>query len=62
MLPLVAAIGDEDLLLLYSGNMGWSQPWGVSYGGMTGSDEINPFDGVEIADTASHAGNSRKTV
>jgi hypothetical protein len=28
-----------------SNALGWAQPWGVSYGGMTGSDEINLVDG-----------------
>lgn len=26
--------------------LGWAQPWGVSYGGMTGGDEVNLTDGL----------------
>lgn len=29
--------------------MGWAHPWGVSYGGMTGGNEIYLYDGVELA-------------
>lgn len=36
--------------------MGWAQPWGTDYGGMTGGDEIDVFAGVETAATASRAG------
>jgi len=36
--------------------LGWAQPWGVPYGGMTGGDEIWLFDGVETAAASSNAG------
>lgn len=41
---------------LYSGRLGWAQPWGVQYGGMTGGDEIFLFDGLQTAAAASRAG------
>ena len=31
---------------LKSAALGWAQPWGVAYGGMSGGDEINIFDGL----------------
>ncbi|MCP3916494.1 MAG: hypothetical protein GY711_13130 [bacterium] len=39
-----------------SPGLGWAHPWGSSYGGMTGGDEINIFDGVETAWSASTDG------
>jgi hypothetical protein len=36
--------------------LGWAHPWGSSYGGMTGGDEINLFDGVRTAVSASNRG------
>ncbi len=41
---------------LKSPALGWAQPWGVSYGGMSGGDEINIFDGLRTAATASQKG------
>ncbi|MEO6708257.1 MAG: hypothetical protein ABI054_12435 [Planctomycetota bacterium] len=37
-------------------NLGWAHPWGVKYGGMTGGGEINIFDGVLTAESASNEG------
>lgn len=39
-----------------SGHLGWGHPWGVSYGGMTGGNEIFLFDGVRTAEAASVEG------
>lgn len=36
--------------------LGWAHPWGVAYGGMTGGNEIQFVDGVELAWTASRQG------
>lgn len=36
--------------------MGWAHPWGVAYGGMTGGDEINLFDGLRTVTTGSNRG------
>lgn len=36
--------------------MGWAHPWGSSYGGMTGGNEINLFDGVKTAVAGSNRG------
>ncbi len=41
---------------LSSPALGWAQPWGVAYGGMTGGDEINIFDGLRTTATACQAG------
>ena len=41
---------------LTSPRLGWAQPWGVEYGGMTGGDEIDMFSGLDIASTASNDG------
>lgn len=41
---------------LESGVLGWAQPWGVPYGGMTGGNEIMISDGVETAYAASRDG------
>jgi len=41
---------------LASPALGWAQPWGVDYGGMTGGDEINLIDGLETAWTGSREG------
>lgn len=32
-----------------AGNLGWAQPWGVQFGGMTGGDEIQMLPAAEIA-------------
>ena len=39
-----------------SGNLGWAHPYGVTYGGMTGGDEIFCYDGVTTANAASRLG------
>jgi hypothetical protein len=39
-----------------SGLLGWAQPWGVGYGGMTGGDEINQWDGLRTATAGSREG------
>lgn len=39
-----------------SSNLGWAHPFGVSYGGMTGGAEINLFQGVRTAASASATG------
>ncbi len=31
------------------GNLGWAQPWGVQYGGVTGGGEIQMYPGVDVA-------------
>ena len=36
-----------------TGVLGWAHPYGVSYGGMTGGDEIFIADGIVTAETAS---------
>jgi len=41
---------------LKSAALGWAQPWGVPYGGMSGGDEIYIFDGLRTATTASQKG------
>lgn len=41
---------------LQSGALGWAQPWGVPYGGMTGGDEIMVYDGIEQAYSGSKEG------
>jgi hypothetical protein len=41
---------------LKSAALGWAQPWGVAYGGMSGGDEINIFDGLRTTATASQKG------
>jgi hypothetical protein len=33
--------------------LGWAQPWGVKYGGMTGGDEVVFYDGLEVASSGS---------
>jgi hypothetical protein len=46
-----------------SGAMGWAHPWGVSYGGMTGGNEIYLYDGIELASARSnHAWKYTQTV
>lgn len=39
--------------------MGWAHPYGVAYGGMTGGDEINAYQGVRTANAASPSGYRR---
>lgn len=41
---------------LSSGRLGWGHPYGVPYGGMTGGDEINCFDGIVAAAAATPRG------
>lgn len=36
--------------------LGWAHPWGVAYGGMTGGDEIFPWEGFLTAGAASRDG------
>lgn len=36
--------------------LGWAHPWGVMYGGMSGGDEIHPWDGLRTAAAASREG------
>lgn len=38
---------------IISGGMGWSHPWGVAYGGMTGGERIEQIPGTEVAWSAS---------
>jgi len=44
---------------LVNGQLGWARPYGVSYGGMAGGDEIHVFDGVRTAAAASVDGYRR---
>ena len=39
-----------------SGNLGWAHPYGVSYGGMTGGNEVFLYDGVKTAAAKSRLG------
>lgn len=39
-----------------SGRLGWGHPYGVPYGGMTGGNEINCYDGIVAAAAASPRG------
>jgi len=41
---------------IQAGVLGWAHPYGVSYGGMTGGDEIFIIDGVKTAESASISG------
>ena len=50
------AAGSPGSYPLKSPALGWAQPWGVPYGGMTGGDEINLVDGLRTAAAASRAG------
>ena len=50
------ASGSASNYPLQSPALGWAQPWGVAYGGMSGGDEINIFDGLRTAATASQKG------
>ncbi|MEE8468370.1 MAG: hypothetical protein V3T22_07945 [Planctomycetota bacterium] len=50
------ATGSPGSYPLQSPALGWAQPWGVPYGGMTGGDEINIVDGLRTAAAASRAG------
>ncbi|HIF42099.1 MAG TPA: hypothetical protein EYQ74_13530 [Planctomycetes bacterium] len=50
------ASGSSGNYPLKSAAIGWAQPWGVAYGGMSGGDEINIFDGLRTAATASQKG------
>jgi hypothetical protein len=36
--------------------LGWAHPWGIPYGGMTGGIEINLYEGVQLAEVATHEG------
>jgi hypothetical protein len=36
--------------------LGYTQPWGMKYGGQTGGDEIVLYDGVDVAASASNEG------
>ncbi len=40
------ATGESGSYPFISAAMGWAQPWGVAYGGMTGGDEIMITDGL----------------
>jgi hypothetical protein len=46
-------VGDYPLTV---GALGWGHPYGVSYGGMTGGDEIFCYDGITTAWLASRSG------
>lgn len=46
-------VGDYPLT---AGVLGWGHPYGVSYGGMTGGNEIFGFDGITTAWLASRSG------
>ncbi len=50
------ASGSTGLYPFMSAAMGWCHPWGISYGGATGGDEINFVDGLKTAVTESLAG------
>lgn len=50
------ASGDPGTYPMYSAALGWAQPWGVPYGGMTGGDEIHPISGLRVAASASRGG------
>ena len=52
------AAGTSGSFPLVSPVLGWAHPWGVSYGGMTGSGEIFMVEGVPTAAAASRAGYS----
>ncbi len=39
-----------------SAQLGWAHPWGVPYGGMSGGDEIHPWDGLRTAAAGSREG------
>lgn len=52
---VAAGTGKGDYPLVV-GRLGWAHPWGVGYGGMTGGNEIQFVDGVELAWTASRQG------
>lgn len=53
--PLLDA-GGKGMYPVMFGNLGPFQPWGVQYGGMTGGTEIHPFEGVDVATSASRDG------
>ncbi|MCP3920098.1 MAG: hypothetical protein GY711_31620 [bacterium] len=48
--------GSQESYPLTSPGLGWAHPWGSPYGGMTGGDEINPYDGLATAAAASTSG------
>ncbi len=50
------AEGSKGSYPMFSQLLGWAHPWGVAYGGMTGGDEINPWDGLRVAAAGSRAG------
>jgi len=50
------ASGSTGTYPLQSPALGWAQPWGVDYGGMTGMDEINVVDGMIEASVGSREG------
>ncbi len=52
---LVNGTGDGTYPIVV-GNLGWSHPYGVAYGGMTGGSEIHISDGIESAESASTHG------
>src|SRR5688572_10137694 len=39
-----------------SAALGWAHPWGIPYGGMTGGIEVNLYEGVQLAEVATHEG------
>jgi hypothetical protein len=41
---------------LTTGRLGWGHPYGVAYGGMTGGNEINCYDGIVAAAAATPSG------
>ncbi len=44
---------------IVAGVLGWAHPWGVTYGGMTGGNEIFIYDGVTTANIASRLSTQR---
>ena len=56
--PLLSSLqsGQSSIGVLKTGRMGYAQPWGASYGGMTGGTEIYIFDGLVTASAASQRG------
>jgi len=50
------ATGSASGYPVLSPGLGWSHPWGVAYGGMTGGDDITQTPGIDVAWAASPDG------
>ncbi len=48
--------GDQGIYPYEASVLGWAHPYGVAYGGMTGGVEINLYEGITTAETASKRG------